>query len=161
MAFRIFYHEDALADLEEIFTWPREQHAEKTQRFADDLFNHLDFLQTFPYVGAPVKGHPVVRRLLHSPLFVYYRVDESRGGIEILRSQSCARLADSRMRCSMSSCAGVSGMALKVTFQFEHNFLILSPARMVALLLFQRAETYRAHASGVSWDSAGRWRRFR
>jgi len=84
MAFKIRYHEDALADLEEIFAWSAERHPETTEQFADDLFDHLELLQALPYVGAPVKGHPQVRRLLHSPLYVYYRLDENREGIEIL-----------------------------------------------------------------------------
>jgi len=84
MAFKVLYHEDALADLEEIFDWSRRQHPGNTEQFADTLFNHLDSLQVFPYVGAPVKGHPSVRRLLHSPLYVYYRVDAKRGNVEIL-----------------------------------------------------------------------------
>ena len=84
MAFKVLYHEDALADLEEIFDWSRERHPATTEQFADALFNHLDSLQVFPYLGALVKGHPNVRRLLHSPLYVYYRVDANRGSVEIL-----------------------------------------------------------------------------
>jgi plasmid stabilization system protein ParE len=84
MAFKVLYHEDALADLEEIFEWSRERHAETTEQFADALFKHLDSLQVFPYLGALVKGRPSVRRLIHSPLYVYYRVDEHRGSVEIL-----------------------------------------------------------------------------
>jgi plasmid stabilization system protein ParE len=84
MAFKILYHEDALADLQEIFTWSRERRPETTEQFANSLFNRLDSLQAFPYIGAAVKGHPKLRRLLHSPLYVYYRVDADRGGIEIL-----------------------------------------------------------------------------
>jgi plasmid stabilization system protein ParE len=84
MAFKVLYHEDALADLEEIFTWSREQHPETAERFANDLFNHIELLQAFPYIGASVQGHPNVRQLLHSSLYVYYRVDADRGGIEIL-----------------------------------------------------------------------------
>ena len=53
-------------------------------RFHDDLFDHLELLQALPYIGAPIRGHPQLRRLLHSPLYVYYRVDENRGAIEIL-----------------------------------------------------------------------------
>jgi plasmid stabilization system protein ParE len=53
-------------------------------RTADALFNHLDSLQAFPYLGAPIEGHPNVRRLLHSPLYVYYWVDANRGSVEIL-----------------------------------------------------------------------------
>jgi plasmid stabilization system protein ParE len=58
MAFKVLYHEDALADLEEIFGWSREQRPKTTQQFALDLFNHLDFFQAFPYIGASVKGIP-------------------------------------------------------------------------------------------------------
>ena len=47
MAFKILYHEDALTDLEEIFRWSKEQHPETTEQFANDLFNHIDFLQTY------------------------------------------------------------------------------------------------------------------
>jgi plasmid stabilization system protein ParE len=84
MAFRVLYHEDSLADLEEIFEWSREKHPETTEQFADDLFDHIDLLQALPYIGTPVKGHAQVRRILHSPLYIYYRLDENRGAIEIL-----------------------------------------------------------------------------
>ena len=64
---------------------------ETTEQFADALFDHIDLLQAFPYVGAPCKGDPQVRRLLHSPLYVYYRLDERRGAIEILHFWHCSR----------------------------------------------------------------------
>jgi plasmid stabilization system protein ParE len=48
VAFKTLYHEDALADLEAIFEWSRENHAASTEEFANDLFNHLDFLAAFP-----------------------------------------------------------------------------------------------------------------
>jgi plasmid stabilization system protein ParE len=41
-------------------------------------------LQAFPYIGASVQGNANVRQPLHSPLYIYYRVDVDRGGIEIL-----------------------------------------------------------------------------
>jgi plasmid stabilization system protein ParE len=91
MAFKILYHEDSLADLEEIFEWSRERHPATTEQFANDLFDHLDLLLAVPYIGAPIKGHPQVRRLLHSPLYVYYRLDEDRQAIEILHFWHVAR----------------------------------------------------------------------
>jgi plasmid stabilization system protein ParE len=91
MAFRVLYHEDALADLEEIFNWSREQHPETTEQFAKNLFNHIDLLQAFPYVGASVQGNASVRQFLHSPLYVYYRVDADREGIEILHFRHATR----------------------------------------------------------------------
>jgi plasmid stabilization system protein ParE len=84
MAFKILYHEDALADLEEIFEWSREKHPETPEQFSNDLFDHIQLLQALPYIGTPIKGHPQLRRLLHSPLYVYYHLDEDRGAIEIL-----------------------------------------------------------------------------
>jgi len=84
MAFKIRYHEDSLADLEEVFERSRDLHPETTEQFASDLFDYIDLLQSLPYIGTPVKGHPNVRRLLHSPLYIYYRLDERRGAIEIL-----------------------------------------------------------------------------
>jgi plasmid stabilization system protein ParE len=84
MAFKILYHKDALADLEDIFDWSRDNHPETTEQFADELFGHVELLQALPYIGTCVKGHPHVRRLLHSPLYVYYRIDENRKAIEVL-----------------------------------------------------------------------------
>ena len=84
MAFKVRYHEDALADLEDVFEWSREKHPETTEQFASHLFAYLELLGAHPYLGAPVEGHPHVRRLLHPPLYVYYRLDEGRGSIEIL-----------------------------------------------------------------------------
>ena len=56
MAFKILCHEDALAGLEEIFSSLSEQYSESTEQFANDLFNHIELLQTFPYIGASVQG---------------------------------------------------------------------------------------------------------
>jgi plasmid stabilization system protein ParE len=83
MAFKLRYHEDALADLEAVFDWSRE-HPETTEQFASGLFEYLDLLQATPLIGTPVKGHPDIRQLLYSPLYIYYRVDEGRRAIAIL-----------------------------------------------------------------------------
>jgi len=91
MAFKILYHEDALTDLEAIFEWSRVKHPETTERFANDLFNHLDLLASFPFMGASLKGRRKTRRLVHSPLYVYYRIDELRGAIEILHIRHNSR----------------------------------------------------------------------
>lgn len=89
MAFKIFYHKDALADLEIAFAWSSEVHPKTTEQFFLDLFNHLDFLVAFPYLGTPIKGRPNLRRLLHSPFYVYYRIHE--GAIEILHFWHASR----------------------------------------------------------------------
>jgi len=43
-------------------------------------------LGTFPHRGAAVRGRPGVRRIVQRPWFmIYYRVDEARGVVEIVR----------------------------------------------------------------------------
>ena len=55
MAFKVLYHEDSLADLEEIFDWSRENHPETTEQFADEPFDHIELLHALPYIGAPIR----------------------------------------------------------------------------------------------------------
>jgi plasmid stabilization system protein ParE len=91
VAFKLRYHEDALADLEMLFDRSRDQYPGSTELFANDLFNHLDLLSVFPYIGVVVENEPGVRCLLHSPFYVYYRVDEARGAVEILHFWHASR----------------------------------------------------------------------
>ena len=91
MDFKVVYTEPALADLETVMGWSWERHPGTSERFADSLLNHIDLLSDFPYLGAPVKGYPGVRRLLHSPLQIFYRVREDKGVIEILHFWHTAR----------------------------------------------------------------------
>lgn len=84
MDFQVLYTEPALRELEEIFTWSWERYPETTERFGLSLLNHIDLLKSFPQLGTPVKSFPGVRRLLHSPLHVYYRVLPEQKRVEIL-----------------------------------------------------------------------------
>ena len=72
-------------------SWSWEKHPETSERFATELLNHVDLLSSFPYLGVPVKTFPGVRSLLHSPIHVYYNVDENRKLIEILHFWHGAR----------------------------------------------------------------------
>lgn len=92
MAFKLLYQTRALADLEEIFEWSRDHHPRATERFGNDLFNYLDRLKAFPYMGAVIKsGSRPWRRLVYPPLLIDYRIDEQREAIRILRIQHAAR----------------------------------------------------------------------
>ncbi len=91
MDFKVVYTEPALDDLEAVMSWSWEKHPGTSERFAHSLLNHIDLLKDFPYLGAPLKGYPGVRRLLHSPLHVYYRVHEEKRVIEILHFWHTAR----------------------------------------------------------------------
>lgn len=91
MDFQILYTEPALTDLEEFFARSWEQHPGSTERFAAALLNHVDLLKSLPRLGAPVKGYPGVRRFLHSPLHVYYRMLAERQRIEVLHFWHASR----------------------------------------------------------------------
>jgi len=84
MDFQVLYTEPALTDLEEVFAWSWERHSGSTERFGLALLNHIDLLKSFPRLGTPVKGFPGIRRLLHSPFHVYYRLLPEQKRIEIL-----------------------------------------------------------------------------
>lgn len=71
MAFKLLYKQAALTDLGAVFAWSIEEHAGSTERFADDLFDRLDLLASFPYMGAAVKNRPGIRRLLYTPLYIH------------------------------------------------------------------------------------------
>ena len=91
MDFKVFYTQAALADLEAVMEWSWDKHRATSERFAKALLNHVDLLKTFTYLGIPTKGFLGVRSLLHSPIHVYYRVDEGRKIIEVLHFWHAAR----------------------------------------------------------------------
>jgi len=61
------------------------------ERFANSLLNHVDLLKEFAYLGKPVRGYAGVRRLLHPPLHIYYKVVPESRRVEILHIWHGAR----------------------------------------------------------------------
>ena len=84
MAYKILYNEDALADLEIILDYIRSDNPTAAERFGTTLLNHVELLQNFPRLGTPVSRLPEIRKFLHSPVRVYYRIHEDKQMIEIL-----------------------------------------------------------------------------
>ena len=48
------------------------------------ILNHVDLLKKFPYIGSPIDRRDEVRLLVHTPILIYYRVNEPLGFIEVL-----------------------------------------------------------------------------
>jgi len=93
--FQIRITEAALADFEEILAYAWENFPSRAERFGNSILNHLELLKSFPYIGSRVKGRPGVRQLVHTPILIYYRVNESPNFVEILHLQHGSReLAD-------------------------------------------------------------------
>ena len=84
MDFSIRITEAALANFEEILDYSWVSFPATAERFGNAVLNHLDLLKNFPYIGSPVEGRPGVRQLVHTPILIYYRVDESQRVVKIL-----------------------------------------------------------------------------
>ena len=84
MAYKILYNEDALADLEAILDYIGADNPRAAEQFGTALLNHVELLQNFPRLGSPVPRSPKIRKILHSPVRVYYRIHEDRQIIEVL-----------------------------------------------------------------------------
>jgi plasmid stabilization system protein ParE len=82
--FKIRYSKPALIELDSVVAWSLQNHLETTERFTTALMNYVDLLKSLPYLGISIRGYPGIRRILHSPLHVYYRVDEEQSAVEIL-----------------------------------------------------------------------------
>lgn len=91
MAFKILYNEDALADLAAVLDYICADSPASAERFGTALLNHVELLQHFPRLGASVARSPQIRKLLHSPVRIYYRIHEDRQIVEILHFWHIAR----------------------------------------------------------------------
>ena len=91
MDFRLQYTQRALNDLAEIIGYIADDDADSASRFGRSLLEHIDLLTRFPRMGSVTRKRPRVRKLLHSPILVYYRIDEGKGFIEVLHLRHAAR----------------------------------------------------------------------
>ncbi len=84
MAYKIFFTEDALRDLEDILDYIRLDNEAAADFFGSALLDYLEILKDFPHIGSSVFERPGVRKILHSPIRIYYRINERRKLVEIL-----------------------------------------------------------------------------
>jgi len=82
--FQIRITEAALADFEEIFEYSWTNLPGSAERFGNAILNHVNLLKSFPFIGSPVAGYEGVRQLVHTPILIYYRVNEGPNFVEIL-----------------------------------------------------------------------------
>jgi plasmid stabilization system protein ParE len=85
--YQLLYTQRALNDLAEIVGRIAEDDAEAATRFGSSLLDHLDLLPRFPRMGGVIRKRSQVRKLVHSPVLVYYTVQET----EILHFRHGAR----------------------------------------------------------------------
>ena len=93
MDYRLVYTQRAINDLAEGIGHIAEDDADAASRFGSSLLDHVDLLTRFPRMGATIGKRSGVRKLLHSPILVYYQVHEATRVIEVLHFRHGARKA--------------------------------------------------------------------
>ena len=91
MDYRLLYTQRALNDLAEIIGYIAEDAAEAASRFGSSLLDHIDLLARFPNMGSTIRKRSRVRKLLHSPILIYYQIQEEERLIEVLHLRHGAR----------------------------------------------------------------------
>ena len=76
MDYTLVYTQRALNDLAEIIGHVAEEDGEAAAHFGISLLEHVDLLARFRMGGA-LRKRARVRKLIHSPILIYYQVDEN------------------------------------------------------------------------------------
>ena len=91
MDYRLLYTQRALNDLAEIIGHIAQDDAEAASLFGSSLLDHVDLLTRFPHMGSIVRSRSRVRKLLHSPILIYYQIRKEERLIEVLHLRHGAR----------------------------------------------------------------------
>ena len=90
MDYRLLFTQRALNDLAEIIGHIAEDD-DAASRFGNALLDHVDLLTRFPRMGSTIRKRSRVRKLLHSPILVYYRTREDKLVVEVLHFRHVSR----------------------------------------------------------------------
>lgn len=91
MEYKILFSESALIDLEALLEFIERDSPFAAEHFGNALLDHVDLLASFPRMGETVPRRRGVRKLLHTPIRIYYRIHEDSRIVEILRFRHGAR----------------------------------------------------------------------
>ena len=80
-----------MSDLAGIVGHIAENDPETAAIFGDSLLDHVELVCRFLRMGAAIKRRSRVRKLVHTPIIAYYKVDEKKEIIEVLHLRHVAR----------------------------------------------------------------------
>jgi len=89
--YRLLFTQRALNDLAEIIGHIAEEDDDAASRFGNALLDHVDLLTRFPRMGSTIRKRSRVRKLLHSPILVYYQIREDKRVVEVLHFRHGSR----------------------------------------------------------------------
>lgn len=93
MDYRLLFTQRSLDDLAEIISRIAEDDPEVASSFGISLLDHVELLRRFPRIGGTTRKRSRVRKLLHSPILVYYQIREDKHAVEVLHFRHAARKA--------------------------------------------------------------------
>ena len=91
MDYHLRFTQRALNDLAEIIGHIAEDDAESAARFGNSLLDHVDLLRQFPHMAGTIRGRSHVRKLVHSPILVYYQAHDDTRLVEVLHVRHGSR----------------------------------------------------------------------
>ena len=89
--FKVIVSPQAWDEFFEIFDFIAVSDGGVAASFCDGILDHIDLLSRFPQMGVASGKRPGIRSVLHTPIRIYYRVDEARQGVEVIHIWHTAR----------------------------------------------------------------------
>ena len=91
MDYRVLFSQRALNDLSGIVGHIAQDDDKAASRFGEALLDHVDLLGRFPRMGNTIRKRSQVRKLVHSPILVYYQIHEEKRLVEVLHFRHGSR----------------------------------------------------------------------
>ncbi|HWM26195.1 MAG TPA: type II toxin-antitoxin system RelE/ParE family toxin [Chthoniobacterales bacterium] len=85
MDFKVIFQPLALDDLEGIVRHVAEKDLQAANRLGMSLLDRAEALAQFPERGGNVRSRPGVKKLVRVPYLIFYRVDNARRCVDVLR----------------------------------------------------------------------------
>lgn len=91
MARKILFTEDSLEDLDNILEYIGVDNPAAAEQFSTALLDHIELLKHFPGLGVRLRRRHTVRKIVHSPVRIYYRFHQEKNLMEVLHFWHGAR----------------------------------------------------------------------
>jgi toxin ParE1/3/4 len=85
MGYRLIYTKPAERDLEKIVRYIAPDNPRAAEKLGLELVELAESLTQMPHRGAPVRDRVGVRKIIHPPYILLYRVDEARRMVRVQR----------------------------------------------------------------------------
>lgn len=84
MGFKINFTEPSLEDLAEVVSYSDLYFPTTPESMALQIVDHIELLSLYPRLGANIATPSQIRKMVHSPFSIYYKVFEPQQRIDIL-----------------------------------------------------------------------------